>query len=460
MMSSETGVARWFGSSGDGDALQRAWFACLTALVASLVLANLIVDYRLDVKFGWDAVVNCAAVDAHIEGLDPYFVKNLKGTKLSYPYLPVTLDAFRPLCAGGFLVGHYRGIYLVLAVLAGLLLPGLRHPRQSLHDALLKVLWCLGAFVGLEWILAAGNFAFFSGLLTAVALALLLGRGSSEAGDDDRFLLRLAGAAVLGLLTSFKLVFLPVLASLCFLPERRHRKLILIAVAASAFMMPILISMVFYADLFSSWLSAISGQIPGQHSVALDETNQSLLLLAWGLADHYGLADSKPFVFAVYGLVAIALVIAPFTLFVLRVVRDRGSPGAGSPLERLDRGLIDHPGQATRITALSMYALYLCSPRLKEYAFFELAIYAAVLIADLRPMALAAVLTCGIALPNLASISGSTLLESFGQAAAALVCFWIMLFDFRTTDLSSTTDASRCDPQQVDDRHPDACCSA
>src|SRR6516164_5893814 len=95
----------------------RIWLARLTALVALLVLVNLAIDSSSGVKFGWDVRVNCAAVDAHIEGLDPYIVDNLKGTKLSYPYLPVTLDIFRPLCSAGFLAGHYRGIYLVLAVL-------------------------------------------------------------------------------------------------------------------------------------------------------------------------------------------------------------------------------------------------------------------------------------------------------------------------------------------------------
>ncbi|WP_306343220.1 hypothetical protein, partial [Escherichia coli] len=85
----------------------------------------------LDVRYGWDVRVNCAAVEAHANGLDPYYVRNLKGTRLSYPYLPVTLDVFRPLCAGGFLVTHYRGLYLALAVLCGLLLPGLRDPAEA-----------------------------------------------------------------------------------------------------------------------------------------------------------------------------------------------------------------------------------------------------------------------------------------------------------------------------------------
>src|SRR5262249_23269458 len=139
------------------------WLECLIALVALLVLGNLLSDLTLDVKYGWDVHVNCAAVDAHIDGLDPYFVKNLKGTKLSYPYLPVTPGASRPLCAGGFLGGHYRGVFLLLAMLCGLLLPGLGRDRGGSRDIVLRMLWALGAFVGFEWVSASGNFTIMSG---------------------------------------------------------------------------------------------------------------------------------------------------------------------------------------------------------------------------------------------------------------------------------------------------------
>ena len=160
---------------------RNAWLACLIALVAVLVFGNLANDAALDTNYGWDVRVNCAAVDAHVDGLDPYYVKNLKGTKLSYPYLPATLDAFRPLCAGGFLVGHHRGVFLVIAVLCGLVLPGIGRTR-SLRDVALRGLYVLGAFVGFEWVLASGNFAILGGGLTAAALALLL----RPAKPDDR----------------------------------------------------------------------------------------------------------------------------------------------------------------------------------------------------------------------------------------------------------------------------------
>ncbi len=215
--------------------------------------------------------MNCAAVDAYREGLDPYFVKNLKNTDLSYPYLPVTLDAFRPLCAGGFLVAHYNAIYLVLGLICALLLPGLGSIHTGLRDVVLRGVFALGGFLGFEWVMASGNFAMLSGLLTAVSLALLLRPAQSERRGGGSVLPQLAGAALLGLVTSFKLVFFPVLAALYLLPQPRRRRLVLIAVAVGMFALPILVSMVFYTELFSSWLSAIFGQIPGQHSPGTED---------------------------------------------------------------------------------------------------------------------------------------------------------------------------------------------
>ncbi len=430
-VSDVTGAARWFGPSVDMTARKNLWLAGLITLTALLVLGNLASDATLDLNYGWDVRVNCAAVDAHADGLDPYFVKNLKGTRFSYPYLPVTLDVFRPLCAGGFLANHYRGVYLVLAVLCGLLLPGLARTRASSRDVALRVLCALGAFVGFEWVSASGNFAVLAGVLTAVALKFLLLPPTSDAREGRNACLRLAGAALLGLVTSFKLVFCPVLAALYFLPLPRRRKLVLIAMAAFGFAAPILVSRVFYADLFSSWLLAIAGQIPNQHSVDLVEANPSLLLLARSLMDHAGLGDSKPAMFAIYGLGVSALVLVPFALSVLRAVGSGAVRGGESLLTRLDRWLMDHPGTAARITVLAMFALYVSSPRLKEYAFFELALYAAILIVDLPALALAAVLAVALLVPGLISMTGHSIEGGFSLLMVALACFWILLLDFR-----------------------------
>ncbi|MEH2486571.1 hypothetical protein [Bradyrhizobium sp. AZCC 2230] len=423
-MSDITGTAQWLGRSARMPTRRNAWLACLIALVVVLVFGNLANYAAPDTNYGWDLRVNCAAVEAHVDGLDPYYVKNLKGTKFSYTYLPATLDAFRPLCADGFLVGHHRGVFLAIAVLCSLVLPGIGRTR-SLRDVALRGLYVLGAFVGFEWVLASGNFAILGGGLTAAALALLL----RPAKPDDRHdVPRIAGAALLGLVMSFKLVFFPLLAALYFLPLSRRRKLVLIAVAGLGFALPILISVAIYPGLFSSWLLAITGGIPGQLSVQIEEPNPSLLLLAQAVVDRVGLADSKPLVFATYALAATAFVLAPFGWSLLRAIRNK----EGSLPGRLDRWLIDHPRAAMRITVLAMYGLYLCSPRLKEYAFFELAVYGAVLIVDLPAAALAAVLTIGVAVPTLVSITGTTIEGGFVQLAVALACFWILLLDFRT----------------------------
>ncbi|MCK1445129.1 hypothetical protein IVB34_14185 [Bradyrhizobium sp. 2] len=442
-MSDVTGAARWLEPSADMASRRNFWLACLIALTALLVLGNLANDAVLDMKYGWDTRVNCAAVDAYAGGLDPYFVKNLKGTKLSYPYLPVTLDVFRPLCAGGFLVDHYKGIFPVLAVLCGLLLPGLGRTRPGARDVALRVLCTLGAFVGFEWVQASGNFAILSGVLTAIALRFLLSRSASDAPEGRSFPLRLAGAALLGLVTSFKLVFFPVLAALYFLPLPRGRKLMLIAVAAFSFALPILISRLMYPELFASWQLAMGGKIPDQHLVDLFEINPSLLLAARDLMDHAGLGDSKAATFATYAFAALALVLVPSALSILRVVASEPVREGGSLLARLDRWLIDHPRVAMRITVFAMFALYLSSPRLKEYAYFELALYAAILVVDLPALSLAAFLAVGLAFPALISILGTAFEGSFILLIIALTSFWILLLDFRAEPKRLETEGAQ-----------------
>ncbi|MCP3445286.1 hypothetical protein [Bradyrhizobium sp. CCGUVB14] len=411
-------------------------------ILAILLPTAVAVDLSVNNTFGSDVRVNCAAVDAHREGRDPYFVRNLKDTDLSYPYLPVTLDAFRPLCAGGFLVAHYKAIYLVLGLICVLLLPGLGGRRERPRDAVLRGVFALGGFLGFEWVLASGNFAMLSGLLTAASLALLLRPAQSEGHGDASFVPQLAGAALLGLVTSFKLVFVPVLAALYLLPQSRRRKLVLIAVAAGMFALPILVSVVFYPELSSSWLNAILGQIPEQHSPG-GEDNPSLLFFAQTLADRVSLADSKPVVAALYGLIAVALLLAPLAVVVWRMVRAQGRGKKISPLRALDDWLLDHPDAAMRITVLAMYALYLCAPRLKVYAFFEAALYAAILIVDLPAMMIAVMLTMAIAIPFAVAVAGVAFVDGFDLLTVAIVCFWIMLWTQSASSAQAVRAAKR-----------------
>jgi hypothetical protein len=104
---------------------------------------------------------------------------------------------------------------------------------------------------------------------------------------------------------------------------------------------------------------------------------------------------------------------------------------------------MDHPRVAMRITVFAMFALYLSSPRLKEYAFFELALYAAILVVDLPALALAAFLAVGLAFPALISILGTAFEGSFILLIIALTSFWILLLDFRADPKRLETEGAQ-----------------
>jgi hypothetical protein len=412
---------------------QNNWLACLLALIAIFVLVHLANDYRSGFEFGWDVRVNCAAVKAYVHGLDPYYVKNLTGKNLSYPYLPVTLDVFRPLCADGFLVRNFRSIYLVVAAASALLLSSFSFSQRSIREAILKFLYVFGGFVGFEWTFITGNFVILSGLLTTVALALFyygFSLQEKKQTNGNSIVYYTAGAAVFGLLTSIKVVFFPLLLSFYFFPLSRPRKTTLIIVGSVCFIAPGLTSFIFYHDLFFSWIKAISGQIPGQHSPASESCNPSLLCLGQSLAENLGFIDHKLIGLIFYGFAAVLLVLGPLASLVIRLVKQQYASNDAPFLEKLDQLLIDNPGFAMRMTTLSMLALYLCAPRLKEYGYFELAIYAAILVVDLPAIGIAAVFTVTIVAPMLAMGSSNAFANTFGQTIAALFCFQIFLLDF------------------------------
>jgi len=142
--------------------------------------------------------------------------------------------------------------------------------------------------------------------------------------------------------------------------------------------------------LFSSWIEAISGRIPGQHSPASESCNPSLLCLGQALSENLGLTDYKLVGARFYTLAVVLLVLGPLAGSVIRLVKPEYVSDHGSFLKKLDQLLIDNPRFAIRIATLSMLALYLCAPRLKKYAYFELAIYAAMLVVDLPAIGIAA----------------------------------------------------------------------
>ena len=135
--------------------------------------------------------------------------------------------------------------------------------------------------------------------------------------------------------------------------------------------------------------------------------------------------------------------LVPFVVSVLRLVDGQPAREGGSLLARLDRGLIDHPRTAMRITVLAMFALYLSSPRLKEYAYFELALYAAILVVDLPALALAAFVVVGLAFPAVISLLGMAFEGSFILLIIALLGYWILLLDFRADPKRLETEGAQ-----------------
>ncbi len=254
------------------------WLICL--IVPAALLLPVFTDQNWKPAPGLDDIqVTCAAVEAYAAGLDPYYVKNLKDTKLSYPYLPVTLDVFRPVCADGLLQPHYRTVFLIIGAMAALLLT--LGSSLSGRDIAVRVLLVLGGFLGFEWTIFSGNFAVLTGLLTALVLALFQhGLWRRLHGQETlSFGCFVVGAAVLGALTSVKVTFFPLLLALYLLPHPRRNKLVLIGVGLGCFIAPVLISCLLYNDLFFSWIAAITGQIPGQHSPVSEPCTPSLLCL-------------------------------------------------------------------------------------------------------------------------------------------------------------------------------------
>jgi hypothetical protein len=107
------------------------------------------------------------------------------------------------------------------------------------------------------------------------------------------------------------------------LARPRRRKIPLIIIASVCFIVPILASSVFYHDLFSSWIAAISGRIPGQHSPASESCNPSLLCLGQTLAENAGLDHDKLIGGLFYLLAVVLLVLGPFAVSIIRLVQQQ-----------------------------------------------------------------------------------------------------------------------------------------
>jgi len=389
---------------------------------------------------GWDLRACCAAIQSHADGLNPYYVqkfvpyyvKDLKD--FPYPYLPVTLDIFRPICLD-FITRHFKEIYFALAAISAFLLSVFSFSGQTIRDACLKTLYVFGGFVGFVWTFWSGNFAILSGLLTALALYLFY-RGFSlqekNAQNQRSGLFYALGAIVFGLAMSIKIIFAPVLISLYFFPLARTKKITLMIIAGACFIIPVIVSYLFYYELFFSWLDVISGRIPGQISQATEQS-ASLFDMGKALAGSLGFIHNKLLDGFLYAM-AIGLILGPLAYSTIWFVKQECADDGKSFLKKLDQFLIINSCFAMRIATLSMLAIYLCAPRLKEYAFFELAIYAAILVVDLPAKWLAITLAITIAGPIVASGSQiSQFIYQFNHTIAAVFCYGVLLMDLYPT---------------------------
>ncbi|HEY4797732.1 MAG TPA: hypothetical protein VII99_01530, partial [Bacteroidia bacterium] len=267
---------------------------------------------------GWDLRAYCAAVQSHADGLNPYYVKKpvpyyVKDLKdFPYPYLPVTLDIFRPICLD-FVTRHFKEIYFALAAISAFLLSVFSFSGQTIRDMCLKTLYVFGGFVGFGWTFWSGNFAILSGLFTALSLYLFY-RGFSlqekNVQNPRSGFFYALGATVFGLAMSIKIIFAPVLISFYFFPLARTKKITLMIIAGACFIIPIIVSYLFYYDLFLSWLDAISGGIPGQPSIA-KEPSSSLFFMGQAIAGEFGFSHHQKFLDGSLYVTAIALVLGP-----------------------------------------------------------------------------------------------------------------------------------------------------
>jgi hypothetical protein len=158
--------------------------------------------------------------------------------------------------------------------------------------------------------------------------------------------------------------------------------------------------------------------------------------LGQAIAGEFGFSHHQKFLDGSLYVTAIALVLGPLICSVLWFINQECTDYGKSFLEKLDQFLIDNSRFAMRIATLTMLALYLCAPRLKEYAFFELAIYAATLVVDLPTKWLAVTLAVTIAGPIVASGSQiSQFIYQFNQTIAALFCYGVLLLDLYPTFL-------------------------
>lgn len=381
---------------------------------------------------GWDVRSVCAGTDAFQKGLNPYYVKNLEGTHLSYTYPPLTFDLFRPLCDSPlYLRSSFEYLYPLLALLVTLLLSGRDLAQRRFDRAGVKGLFVLGGFAGFHWSYRTGNIAIFEGFLLAIALCSYYPTDRTTKLSPKHFL----GAVALGFDFFLKLINFPALLALYFLPFERPKKLKLIAVGFVAYLIPMTISILGYPGFFSTYLQAVSGKIPGQHSPATEGAaggNGSLFFVAGhflNIGRKLGLSvDAHYAALQSVGYVLMILLLA--VIFVKRVVkllpRPQNSFSILGWLDQLDGFLLKNPRAAFYLTTLALLEMLLSLPRVKPYAYFSLATLAAMLVTELPPTAMITSAFFALILPLL-SWSGRVF-GGYEQTVGVLVVWGLGLY--------------------------------
>jgi hypothetical protein len=376
--------------------------------------------------FGWDAISYCATIDAYWKGLDPYYVKNLEGTNLSYSYAPFTFWLMTPFCFDHFFDRSFRFFFPALVLMAALLLAITFVPRSNPRGRWLTALFVFFGFDGFQWVYRCANLSVIEGGLMAVALALLF-----HAAKNRRDPYAIGAAALLGFSSAIKILFCPLLLGLYLFPASRKTRILMLGVAGICFVAPVVAWLLIEPNLFWSWVDCQLGRIPGQHSFSKQLCTATLYCMAHTIGDH--LSADKLIAEGIGTLLSglfLAGVLLPLIGRIVQIMPKRD----GKPLlSRLDRWLMEEPRLALHLMLLSMLGLALCSPHLKEYGYFEIVIYAAAMIGNLSIGETAYVFAIGVILPLIpCSFTHvkfySHLLGGYGQLVSALMVYGFLIY--------------------------------
>jgi hypothetical protein len=380
---------------------------------------------------GWDARAVCSGNDAYRKDLNPYYVTNLVGTDLSYTYPPLTFELFKPLCTAPLDIREsFKYLYPLLLVFL-IALFGAKDLAHGLYDrALIKTLFLTGGFAGFHWVYLTGNIAAIECALLASGIFCFAPTGKSA--PNELTLRYLLGAVLLGFSCFLKVINFPIILALYFVPLDRPQKLKLIGTGLLAYAIPMGLSIFAFHDLFGTFVHAISGKIPNQHSPATEGGNPSVFFLMGhflNLARRIGIdVDSHYFALQAGGYAILVLLIASTFLKRVYSVLPEEKRGA-SPLswfKLLDRSLIENPRLAFYLLVSAILGMLICLPRMKSYAYFSVAALSALLVAELPLSGLALSAIVALALPYFDWSSRA--LAGFQQTIATLVVWAVAVY--------------------------------